>query len=118
MYPSSTDGDIFVTFIYRISTFIIHSRRIVVAQSAVKKNEIIEKFKTHPTDTGSSEVQIALLTERIEYLTEHFKIHKKDHHSRQGLLKMVGQRRSLLDYLKKKNLDKYRTMLKELNLRK
>lgn len=89
-----------------------------MAQSAVKKNEIIEKFKTHPTDTGSSEVQIALLTERIEYLTEHFKIHKKDHHSRQGLLKMVGQRRSLLDYLKKKNLDKYRTMLKELNLRK
>jgi small subunit ribosomal protein S15 len=89
-----------------------------VAQSAVKKNEIIEKFKIHPTDTGSSEVQIALLTERIEYLTEHFKIHKKDHHSRQGLLKLVGQRRSLLDYLKKKNLDKYRVMLKELNLRK
>jgi small subunit ribosomal protein S15 len=89
-----------------------------VAQSAVKKNEIIEKFKIHPTDTGSSEVQIALLTDRIEYLTEHFKVHQKDHHSRQGLLKLVGQRRSLLDYLKKKNLDKYRTMLKELNLRK
>lgn len=89
-----------------------------MAQSAVKKNEIIEKFKIHPTDTGSSEVQIALLTERIEYLTEHFKIHKKDHHSRQGLLKLVGHRRSLLDYLKKKNIDKYRTMLKELNLRK
>ena len=101
-----------------ISPFIIHFRRIVVAQSAVKKNEIIEKFKTHPTDTGSSEVQIALLTDRIEYLTEHFKIHKKDHHSRRGLLKLVGQRRSLLDYLKKKNIDKYRTMLKELNLRK
>ncbi len=89
-----------------------------MAQSAVKKNEIIEKFKIHPTDTGSSEVQIALLTDRIEYLTEHFKVHQKDHHSRQGLLKLVGQRRSLLDYLKKKNLDKYRTMLKELNLRK
>jgi small subunit ribosomal protein S15 len=89
-----------------------------VAQSAVKKNEIIEKFKIHPTDTGSSEVQIALLTDRIEYLTEHFKVHQKDHHSRQGLLKLVGQRRSLLDYLKKKDLDKYRTMLKELNLRK
>ena len=89
-----------------------------MAQSAVKKNEIIEKFKIHPTDTGSSEVQIALLTERIEYLTEHFKVHKKDHHSRQGLLKLVGQRRSLLDYLKRKNLDKYRVMLKELNLRK
>ncbi len=89
-----------------------------MAQSAVKKNEIIEKFKIHPTDTGSSEVQIALLTDRIEYLTEHFKVHQKDHHSRQGLLKLVGQRRSLLDYLKKKDLDKYRTMLKELNLRK
>jgi small subunit ribosomal protein S15 len=89
-----------------------------VAQSAVSKNEIIEKFKTHPTDTGSSEVQIALLTDRIQYLTEHFKVHKKDHHSRQGLLKLVGQRRSLLDYLKKKDVSKYRTMLQELGLRK
>jgi len=89
-----------------------------VAQSAVRKNEIIEKFKTHGSDTGSSEVQIALLTDRIMYLTEHFKIHKKDHHSRQGLLKMVGQRRSLLDYLKKKDVNKYRTILKELGLRK
>jgi small subunit ribosomal protein S15 len=89
-----------------------------VAQSAVKKNEIIEKFKTHPTDTGSSEVQIALLTERIQYLTEHFKTHAKDHHSRQGLLKLVGQRRSLLDYLKKKDVNSYKTMLKELGLRK
>jgi small subunit ribosomal protein S15 len=89
-----------------------------VAQSAVAKNEIIEKFKVHPTDTGSSEVQIALITDRIKYLTEHFKIHKKDHHSRQGLLKLVGQRRSLLDYLKKKDVNKYRTMLKELGLRK
>jgi small subunit ribosomal protein S15 len=89
-----------------------------VAQSAVKKNEIIEKFKIHPTDTGSSEVQIALLTDRIQYLTEHFKTHKKDHHSRQGLLKLVGQRRSLLDYLKKKDVNKYRTILQELGLRK
>lgn len=89
-----------------------------MAQSAVIKNEIIEKFKIHPTDTGSSEVQIALLTDRIQYLTEHFKVHKKDHHSRQGLLKLVGQRRSLLDYLKKKDVNKYRTMLKELGLRK
>jgi len=89
-----------------------------VAQSAVDKHEIIEKFKTHPTDTGSSEVQIALLTDRIQYLTEHFKVHKKDHHSRQGLLKLVGQRRSLLDYLKKKDVNKYRTMLQELGLRK
>ena len=89
-----------------------------MAQSAVKKNEIIEKFKTHPTDTGSSEVQIALLTDRIEYLTEHFKVHQRIIIPRQGLLKLVGQRRSLLDYLKKKDIDKYRTMLKELNLRK
>ncbi len=89
-----------------------------MAQSAVKKNEIIEKFKTHGSDTGSSEVQIALLTDRIQYLTEHFKIHKKDHHSRQGLLKLVGQRRSLLDYLKKKDVNKYRTILTELGLRK
>lgn len=89
-----------------------------MAQTAVVKNEIIEKFKVHPTDTGSSEVQIALLTDRIQYLTEHFKVHKKDHHSRQGLLKLVGQRRSLLDYLKKKDVNKYKTMLKELGLRK
>ncbi len=89
-----------------------------MAQSAVSKKEIIEKFKVHPTDTGSSEVQIALLTDRIQYLTEHFKEHKKDHHSRQGLLKLVGQRRSLLDYLKKKDVNKYRTMLQELGLRK
>ncbi|MBW2682747.1 MAG: 30S ribosomal protein S15 [Deltaproteobacteria bacterium] len=89
-----------------------------MAQSAVRKNEIIEKFKTHGSDTGSSEVQIALLTDRIMYLTEHFKVHKKDHHSRQGLLKLVGQRRSLLDYLKKKDVNKYRTILKELGLRK
>ncbi len=89
-----------------------------MAQSAVRKNEIIEKFKTHGSDTGSSEVQIALLTDRIMYLTEHFKVHKKDHHSRQGLLKLVGQRRSLLDYLKKKDVNKYRMILKELGLRK
>ena len=89
-----------------------------MAQSAVKKTEIIEKFKVHSTDTGSSEVQIALLTDRIQYLTEHFKTHKKDHHSRQGLLKLVGQRRSLLDYLKNKDVNKYRTILQELGLRK
>ncbi len=89
-----------------------------MAQSAVNKNEIIEKFKTHPSDTGSSEVQIALLSDRIKYLTEHFKTHKKDHHSRQGLLKLVGQRRSLLDYLKKKDIAKYRTLIEELGIRK
>lgn len=89
-----------------------------MAQSAVRKNEIIEKFKTHGSDTGSSEVQIALLTDRIQYLTEHFKTHKKDHHSRQGLLKLVGQRRSLLDYLKNKDIQKYRALIQELGIRK
>lgn len=89
-----------------------------MGQSAVKKNEIIEKFKIHPSDTGSSAVQIALLTDRIQYLTEHFKTHAKDHHSRQGLLKLVGQRRSLLDYLKKKDVQQYRTLIQELGLRK
>lgn len=89
-----------------------------MAQTTVKKNEIIEKFKTHSSDTGSSEVQIALLTDRITYLTEHFKTHKKDHHSRQGLLKLVGQRRSLLDYLKKKDVNKYRELIQELGIRK
>lgn len=89
-----------------------------MAQSAVKKNEIIEKFKVHPTDTGSSEVQIALLSDRIVYLTEHFKTHNKDHHSRQGLLKLVGQRRSLLDYLKRKDVNKYKAVIAELGIRK
>ena len=89
-----------------------------MVQSGVKKNEIIEKFKVHGTDTGSSEVQIALLTDRIQYLTLHFQTHKKDHHSRQGLLKLVGQRRSLLDYLKKKDLIKYRELIKDLGIRK
>ncbi|MEN8200026.1 MAG: 30S ribosomal protein S15 [Thermodesulfobacteriota bacterium] len=89
-----------------------------MAQSAVRKNEIIEKFKLHSSDTGSSEVQIALITDRITYLTEHFKTHKKDHHSRQGLLKLVGQRRSLLDYLKKKDINKYRELIQALGLRK
>ena len=83
-----------------------------------QKQEIIKKFSTHEKDTGSTEVQIALLTERIRYLTEHFKMHKKDHHSRRGLLKLVNQRRKLLNYLKEKNVDGYKKILKELNLRK
>ena len=82
------------------------------------KQEIIEKFKTHTGDTGSPEVQIALITARITYLTEHFRTHKKDHHSRRGLLKLVGQRRRLLDYLKKKNVEGYRTIIKELGIRR
>ncbi|MCR6545900.1 30S ribosomal protein S15 [Dehalobacterium formicoaceticum] len=83
-----------------------------------KKKEIIEKFRAHETDTGSTEVQIAILTERINHLTEHLKIHKKDHHSRRGLLKMVGQRRGFLNYLKKNSFDKYRQILEDLNLRR
>lgn len=83
-----------------------------------KKQEIIEKFKLHETDTGSPEVQIAILTERINHLTEHLKIHKKDFHSRRGLLKMVGQRRSLLNYLKRKHFDRYRKIVEELGLRR
>ena len=80
--------------------------------------EIIGKFMRHEGDTGSPEVQVALLTDRINHLTEHFKVHKKDHHSRRGLLKLVGQRRRLLDYLKKKDLNKYRDLIKELGLRR
>ena len=89
-----------------------------MAQQVEKKSEIIEKFKTHDTDTGSSEVQIALLSDRISYLTEHFKVHKKDHHSRRGLLKLVGQRRRLLQYLKQRDIAKYRTIIQELGIRK
>ncbi len=82
------------------------------------KREIIAKHKTHTTDTGSPEVQIALLTERITYLTEHFKMHKKDHHSRQGLLKIVNQRRRLLTYIKRINPPRYRKLIEELGIRK
>ena len=85
---------------------------------ADQKQEIVEKFKQHPNDTGSPEVQIALLSARITYLTEHFKSHKKDHHSRRGLLKLVGQRRRLLNYLKSKNVDRYRQVIQELGIRK
>jgi len=84
----------------------------------VKKTEIIGKFALADGDTGSPEVQVALLTERINHLNEHLKIHKKDHHSRRGLLKMVGKRRGLLNYLKKKDIERYREVIKNLNLRK
>ena len=83
-----------------------------------KKQEIINAFKSHDSDTGSPEVQIAILTERITYLTEHFKIHKKDHHSRRGLLKLVGQRRRLLDYLKGKEVDRYKKVIERLGIRR
>ena len=82
------------------------------------KENVIEQYKTHEGDTGSPEVQIALLTQRINHLNEHLKVHKKDHHSRRGLLKMVGQRRGMLNYLKKKDIERYRSLIAELGLRK
>ncbi|MFH1130393.1 MAG: 30S ribosomal protein S15 [Pseudomonadota bacterium] len=84
----------------------------------VHKKVVIDKFRIHEKDTGSPEVQIALFSTRINHLTEHFKEHKKDHHSRRGLLKLVGQRRRLLDYLKSKNIERYRSLIKELGIRK
>lgn len=86
--------------------------------SKEKKQEIISTYKAHETDTGSPEVQIAILTQRINELTGHLQEHKKDHHSRRGLLKMVGQRRSLLNYLMKKDIERYRDIIKKLNIRK
>lgn len=83
-----------------------------------QKSEIIDSYRTHTNDTGSPEVQVAILSERIRYLTEHFKTHVKDHHSRRGLLKLVGQRRRLLDYLKGKNTERYADLIKRLGIRK
>lgn len=89
-----------------------------MATTAEKKRELIETYKTHEGDTGSADVQVALLSERINYLTEHFKTHAKDHHSRRGLLKLVSQRRRLLDYLKRTSLDRYQGLIAKLGLRK
>jgi len=86
--------------------------------SIEQKRSIIEKYRVHDSDTGSPEVQVAILTERINYLTEHLKTHKKDHHSRRGLLKMVGRRRALLDYLKDADIERYRAIVERLGLRK
>jgi small subunit ribosomal protein S15 len=83
-----------------------------------KKDEIVASYRTHETDTGSPEVQIAILSEKIGYLTDHFKVHAKDHHSRRGLLKMVGKRRRLLDYLKAKDAERYRGVIERLGIRK
>ena len=85
---------------------------------AEKKSELVQKFRTHESDTGSPEVQVAILTERINELTDHFKVHKHDHHSRRGLLKLVSQRRGLLGYLKRKNLGRYQNLIDQLGLRK
>ena len=89
-----------------------------MALTVESKKKIIQDFKQHENDTGSPEVQIALLTNRISHLTEHFKQHKQDHHSRNGLLKLVGQRRRLLNYLRRKDVNRYRSLIKRLNLRK
>ncbi len=84
----------------------------------MEKQEVVAKYRTHEKDTGSPEVQVALLSERINHLTEHFRIHKKDHHGRRGLLKMVSQRRRLLDYLKNTELNRYKKLIDALNIRK
>jgi len=89
-----------------------------VALPKDRKTEIIGTFRTHDTDTGSPEVQVALLSERISHLTEHFKVHAKDHHSRRGLLKLVGRRRRLLDYLKTKDSERYTELIRRLGIRK
>ncbi|MBQ6808213.1 MAG: 30S ribosomal protein S15 [Bacillota bacterium] len=86
--------------------------------STETKQAIIEQYRTHESDTGSPEVQIAILSHEIAHLTEHLKVHKKDFHSRQGLLKMIGRRRSLLNYLKKNDIDRYRSIITRLGLRR
>jgi len=89
-----------------------------VGLSVNEKQVVIDNFKLHENDTGSPEVQVAILTKRIDHLTEHLKVHKKDHHSRRGLLKMVGQRRALLNYLKNRDYNRYRNLIEKLGLRK
>lgn len=89
-----------------------------MSAEAQKKTELVTKYRTHEKDTGSPEVQVALLSERISHLTEHFKTHKKDFHSRRGLLKLVGQRRRLLDYLKSKDVARYKKLIDGLGIRK
>jgi small subunit ribosomal protein S15 len=89
-----------------------------VGLTTEQKQEIIDRYRLHGTDTGSPEVQVAILSERINYLTDHFKTHAKDHHSRRGLIKLVGQRRRLLNYLKNKDIERYRALIDQLGLRK
>ncbi len=89
-----------------------------MALNTDQKQEIIDRYRLHDADTGSPEVQVAILSERITYLTDHFKVHAKDHHSRRGLIKLVGQRRRLLNYLKNKDIDRYRALIEQLGLRK
>jgi small subunit ribosomal protein S15 len=96
----------------------MNEKHMSVSVDVEKKAELVAKYRTHEKDTGSPEVQVALLSERITHLTEHFKGHKKDHHSRRGLLKLVGQRRRLLDYLKDKSADRYKKLIDGLGIRK
>lgn len=100
----------------KIASIIIKEVRVMLTQQ--RKQEVIKTFKRSETDTGSAEVQIAILSERVNYLTEHFKAHVDDHHSRRGLLKIVGQRRRLLDYLKRKDVSRYKAIVDKLGLRK
>ena len=89
-----------------------------MALNTEQKQEIIDRYRLHDADTGSPEVQVVILSERISYLTDHFKVHAKDHHSRRGLIKLVGQRRRLLNYLKDKDIERYRALIEQLGLRK
>jgi small subunit ribosomal protein S15 len=98
--------------------YLFQTKESKVVMLAQQKEEMIQQFKLHESDTGSPEVQVAILTHRINYLTEHLKIHKKDHHSRRGLLILVGRRRSLLDYVKKKDVNRYRSLIERLGLRR
>ncbi len=102
----------------RISRTLGGSWKVLIVLSKDRKTEVITTYKTHEGDTGSPEVQVAILSERITYLTEHFKTHAKDHHSRRGLLKMVGQRRRLLDYVRREDPARYATLIKRLGIRK
>jgi small subunit ribosomal protein S15 len=99
-------------------TFQLFQENRILSTTKQEKTELVNQYRVHDTDTGSPEVQIALLSNRITYLTEHFKTHAKDHHSRRGLLKLVGRRRRLLDYLKKTDVERYRTIIDKLGIRK
>jgi len=102
----------------RISRTLGGPWKVLIVLSKDRKTEVISTYKTHEGDTGSPEVQVAILSERITYLTEHFKTHAKDHHSRRGLLKMVGQRRRLLDYVRREDASRYADLIKRLGIRK
>lgn len=104
--------------LFSIGSIGIRSACTGMALTSESKQELIGSYRVHSTDTGSPEVQVAILTDRIRYLTEHFKTHKKDHHSRRGLLILVGKRRRMLDYLKREHPDRYQTLIQRLGLRK